>query len=108
LSEGTWVQGDTGPDFVTVLHPDDDPAAALDLTEVVSQKFQMRKPDDRRFTVNATANVVGAPTNGRVRYSWGVNDLVSPGEYDVQIELTYNDGQIQTQAVPNRITVRRK
>jgi hypothetical protein len=107
VSEGTWVQGDTGPDYVAVLSAINDPAL-LDLTEVASLKFQMRKPDDRRFTVNAPASVVGPPTNGRVRYQWGPNDLAYPGEYDTQIELVYIDGQIQTQALPTRITVRRK
>lgn len=108
MSEGTWVQGDTGPDLVSVLNATDDPTSPLDLTDVTAVAFQMRRPDDRRFTVNAPADVVGLPGNGRVRYEWSTNDLASPGEYDVQFELTYNDGLIQTQALPNRITVRRK
>lgn len=103
----TWVQGNTGPDLVARLHDLDDTTRALDLSTAASLKFQMRKPDDRRFTVNAAAAVVNAST-GRVKYSWAANDLAVPGDYDVQFEVTWDDGVIQTQALPGRITVRRQ
>lgn len=102
------MQGDTGPDLVATLFQQDDPTIVLDnLDEATGVRFQMRKPDDRRFTVNAPADIVNALT-GRVKYQWGPNDLAVPGEYDIQFEITYVDAVIQTQAVPNRITVRRK
>jgi hypothetical protein len=67
----------------------------------------MRKADDRRFTINAEAEILD-PDAGQVRYRWATNDLTTPGEYLVQWEVTYADARIQTTAVANTITVRRQ
>lgn len=108
MTEGTWVQGDTGPDYVAILHEQDNPEAPLtNLDEASEIRFQMRKGDDRRFTVNRVAEVVDAE-EGRVRYVFQPNDLATPGEYKVQFEITYADDVKQTQAIPTEITVRRK
>ena len=105
-SEATFVQGDTGPSIVAQLHDLIIPTIPLDLTDA-TVRFQMRKPDDQKFTVNSVADVTDAP-NGLVTYEWGTKDLSVPGEYDAQWEVTFIDGMIQTTAVPNRITVRRQ
>lgn len=103
----TFVQGNTKPDITATLHAEDDITAVVDLTDC-TVKFQMRKRDDRRFTVNADATVVGDPTKGNVSYSWAANDLAVPGDYDCQWEITYIDTTVQTTAHPNVVTVRRQ
>lgn len=99
-----FVQGDTAPAVTaTIVHTSDE--SPLDLTSA-SVRFQMRKPDDRRFTVNAVATVVDAPA-GSVRYAWAVNDLTVPGPYVIQWEVTYPDTRIQTTGQES-ISVRRQ
>lgn len=104
--EATFVQGDTHPDITARLRETARPTVPIDLTGA-SVRFQMRRPDDDRYTVNAAATVVDA-AQGTVSYSWGVRDLSVPGEYDAQWEVTFPDGKIQTNAVANRIMVRRQ
>jgi len=102
----TFVQGDTAPDLQATLHDADDSTDVLDLTGA-TVRFQMRRPDDRRFTVNAEAEILDEDA-GTVRYRWGANDLNVPGDYLVQWEVTYADARIQTTATANTITVRRQ
>ena len=102
----TFVQGDTAPDINAILHEEDDPTSVIDLTSA-TVKFQMRRQDDHRYTVNSSATVVSAPA-GSVRYSWGANDLSVPGTYVVQWEVTYPGGRVQTTSPEVTITVRRQ
>lgn len=102
----TFVQGDTAPDINGIIHAEDNPEEVIDLTGC-TVRFQMRKPDDHRYTVNAAATVTDAP-NGGVSYSWGANDLASPGTYIVQWEVTYSGGRLQTTSPEATITVRRQ
>jgi hypothetical protein len=105
MSDLTLVQGDSAPTiFGTVLKPD---GTAKDLSSVTEVKFQMRKADDRRYTVDAEAEVVDAAT-GRVSYDWEANDLSVAGEYIGQWQLTFADGKVQTTTPANTITVRRQ
>jgi hypothetical protein len=106
MSDQTFVQGDTAPPVTGALKNLDGTPA--DLTNVDEARFQMRKPDDRRYTVDAIADIVGAPTNGNVKYDWAADDLDVPGEYIAQWELTYVDGRIQTTHPANTITIRRQ
>ena len=99
-----FVQGDTAPAITATIALKSD-LSPVDLSGA-SVRFQMRKPDDRRFTVNAAATVTDAP-GGAVRYAWAVNDLTVPGEYVVQWEVTYADLRIQTTG-QETITVRRQ
>lgn len=100
----TFVQGDTAPAITAqILHVND--ATAQNLTGC-TVKFQMRKADDRRFTVNTSATL-GVLLEGRVSYAWANNDLATPGDYLVQWEITFGDARIQTTA-PETITVRRQ
>jgi hypothetical protein len=102
----TFVQGDTAPDLNAILHDKDDEAAVLDLTDC-TVRFQMRKADDRRFTVNNEADIIVA-VDGSVRYQWGPNDLAVPGDYLTQWEVTYSDDRLQTTELPETITIRRQ
>jgi hypothetical protein len=105
--EATFVQGNTAPDIVAQLHDEITPTVPLNLTGCQGVKFQMRKPDDKLFTVNAAATVTNA-SQGLVSYSWAAKDLAVDGEYDAQWEVTFGDGKVQTVARPNRILVRRR
>lgn len=107
MTEAVFVQGNTSPAIVAQLVQESDPTTPINLTGA-SVRFQMRKPDDIRFTVDKPAEIIGSPANGNVSYLWGANDLANPGEYDAQWEITFGDGRIQTQARPNRILVRRR
>jgi hypothetical protein len=103
----TFVQGDTAPDITSIIHEEDNPAAIIDLSTAVGVRFQMRRPDDHRYTVNAAGSVIDGP-NGKVSYSWGANDLSVPGTYVVQWEITYLGGRIQTTSPEVMVTVRRQ
>lgn len=107
MSEETFVQGDTAPDITATLLQSD-ASTPLDLTDALSVRFQMRKADDKRLTVDAEATIDDDPTTGKVSYRWGTNDLAVEGEYFGQWRVVYGDGRIQTTAVPNEITVRRR
>jgi hypothetical protein len=100
----TFVQGDTAPAITATITHDSD-GSPVNLTGGIV-KFQMRKEDDRRFTVNAVATIV-SPTAGTVSYSWGPNDLAVVGTYLVQWEVTYPDTRIQTTS-PGEVVVRRQ
>jgi hypothetical protein len=102
----TFVQGDTAPDLTAIIHAEDEPSSVVDLTGC-SVRFQMRKRDDHRYTVNSAATVLDAPA-GSVSYSWGANDMSTPGEYVVQWEVTYPGGRIQTTSPEVMITIRRQ
>lgn len=100
------VQGDTAPDLSAILHAKGNVTQVLNLTNC-SVRFQMRKEDDRRFTINNTADVISAPA-GTVRYQWGPNDLAVPGDYQIQWEVTYPDAKVQTTEATEVLTVRRQ
>lgn len=106
MSDVEFTQGDTAPPITGALKHDD--GTVWDLTDIDEVRFQMRKADDKRYTVDAEAEVVGSPTLGNVRYEWEDNDLSVPGEYLGQWQLLYVDGRIQTTTPPNTITVRRQ
>jgi hypothetical protein len=103
----TFVQGDTAPDITAVIHEEDDPTQVINLTETTGVRFQMRRQDDHRYTVNAAATVLDA-VNGKVSYSWGANDLAVAGTYLAQWEVTYSGGRVQTTSGSVVITVRRQ
>ncbi len=105
----TFVQGDTAPDITAIIHEEDDPSSILDCSPayVSGVKFQMRKADDHRYTVNAGGVVLDGPA-GKVSYSWGPNDLAVPGTYIVQWEITYQGGRVQTTSPEVTINVRRQ
>jgi hypothetical protein len=103
----TFVQGDTAPDITAIIHEEDDPTSIIDLSTAQGVRFQMRRPDDHRYTVNAAGTILGG-SGGRVSYSWGANDLSVPGTYMVQWEITHLGGRIQTTVPEVMVTVRRQ
>ncbi len=90
-----FIQGDTAPDLTATIHKADDDTKPADLT-AATVSFRMRKPDDRRYTVNQPAAIVGDPLAGKVSYTWSANDLAVPGTYEVTWHITFPDGKEQT------------
>lgn len=81
------------PDLDVIL--DDSPGVPADLTST-TVRFIMRAIGSTVPKVAATANIIGAPTNGAVRYSWATNDLDTPGKYRGEFEVTYSGGKTRT------------
>lgn len=106
MSDITFVQGDTAPPIKgTILRTEE--GTARDLTDATEVRFQMKKPGDRRYTVDAVADITAAAA-GRVQYDWEVNDLSVEGEYHGQWQIEWLDGKIQTTQPVNTITVRKQ
>jgi hypothetical protein len=101
----TLVQGDNAPVLRGTI-TNDETGQPLNLTNCTVY-FQMRKKDDSRYTINAAATVTNAST-GSVSYSLAANDLNTPGEYQSQFEVHYQDATIQTTHNLSTIYVRRQ
>lgn len=106
MADVRLVQNDTRPTLSATLrrHSDDEP---IDLTAADSVRFQMRKQDDRAYTVDAEAEIDVA-ADGTVHYDWAPNDLAVPGLYDCQWEIHWDDDTVLTTDPPNTIEVRRQ
>lgn len=100
------TQGDNKPDVTATLR-DKLTGAVLNLSNVTQVFFRMRKADDKRWTINAAGTITDAP-NGRVRYSWGANDLANDGDFEAYWHLVYNDATKQSTVPVNTIEVRRR
>lgn len=101
-----FVTGNTKPYLNGTIFLEEDPSTPVNLTGC-TVRIQMRKADDRRFTVNQEVTTVTDALNGQVQYQWGENDLNTPGIYQVQFEVTYPDDSTQTTSSPIDIEVRR-
>lgn len=101
----TLVSGDTAPILRGTI-TNDEASAPLNLTNC-SVFFQMRKKDDLRYTVNAACSITNASA-GTVSYQLAANDLNTPGEYQGQFEVHYQDTTIQTTHNVVTINVRRQ
>lgn len=95
MTDLLMVQGDTAPDLVAVLHERDNPSNKLDLTSAAHVYLLMRKPDDRRFTVNAEVTIEDA-INGVVRYEWADNDLSVIGTYQCRFRVIWLDTKVES------------
>lgn len=105
MSDIELVQGDFGlPIKGQILKVDNTPRP-LDTADEV--RFQMRKVDDKRYTIDAIATVT-SETEGRVEYELAEKDLSVPGEYIAQWQVSYVDGSEQTTTPANTVTVRRQ
>jgi hypothetical protein len=110
VAEAVFVQGDTAPPVIGQILKAD--GTARDLGDVAEVRFQLRRADDRRYQVDAVAEVTDAP-NGWVRYQWAPTDLsVAGGDYIGQWQLTYEpislanvDGDWTITVAANVVTV---
>jgi 5-hydroxyisourate hydrolase-like protein (transthyretin family) len=92
--------GDTAPAYVVDLQDDvDTTPVAINLTSATSVTFKMRLADTSGVpAVDAVMDITTA-ASGRVTYEWAPGDTDETGTYDVEFEILWNDGTIET--VPN-------
>jgi hypothetical protein len=94
-------QNDTRPRFVVPLMEQvgTEDEAPIDLTDATSVKFLMReKGDSGPPKVDDSADISDALT-GEVTYTWATGDTDTVGEFEAEVEITWDDGGIET--VPN-------
>jgi hypothetical protein len=105
MTEYVLTQGDTRP-IINATLTAQGTTTPINLHEC-SVKFQMRRADDKLYTVNGACSIVNESA-GTVSYSLGTNDLNTPGEYVAQFEITYPDNRVQTTSSLIPIKVRRQ
>lgn len=106
MTDVTVTQGDNKPDVTGTL-TDTETGDPVDLTDAAQVFLRMRKPDDKRYTVNAVCTITDAP-GGVVSYSWGANDLAIDGEYEAYFHIIWNDTTKQSTWPRNSVTVERR
>ena len=89
-------QNDTSPAIKMTLLDSDN--KAIDLTDA-TVKFHM-VDSEGVVKVNDSADIVGDPFNGVVKYEWKGNgetgDTITVGNYKAEWEVTYSDSTIET------------
>lgn len=96
-------ESDSAPAYVAVLKssyglPGEAP---INLSAATSVKFLMRSvnlSDDDPPKVTANCTITDA-VNGIVTYQWTGSDTDTSGTYNVEFQITWGDGRIQT--IPN-------
>lgn len=69
---------------------------AADLSAALTVHFIMKsRTAPGAPKVNAVATIVDRPT-GSVRYDWAAGDTDTPGVYNAEWQVTYNDGRKRT------------
>lgn len=102
----TLVTGNTAPVIkANLYYANTTPVQYVNLTGA-AVAFQMRRPNDKNFLINAGATITSAISGG-VAYSLGPNDLTWSGDFQCQWKVTFPDGTVQTTSVANPITIRR-
>ena len=93
--------GDTAPAYVVDLQEDvDTTPVAIDLTAATSVTIKMRPTGTTGVpSLTAVMDVTTAAT-GRCTYEWQTGDTDDAGTYDVEFEILWTDGTIET--VPNQ------
>lgn len=73
-----------------------------DLTDAVSVEFHLYSVETQLLVFSATAQIVGNPTLGTVRYSWQADDTADDGLYYAEWQVNYSGARPKT--FPNRRT----
>lgn len=90
-----FKQNDTAPAYVVQLRDTTGGGdVAVDLTLASSVKFLMRSSGGS-VKVNQPATFYDRAA-GTLVYAWGASDLDTVGEYEVEFEVTWTDGTIET------------
>lgn len=92
-----WKTGDTTPDIAGQVTDD---GGAVDISGASSVRFIAVCPD-REDPIEGVCNVP-AGASGIWSYTWASDDLDTAGTYEVEIEITWTTGKIQT--FPNNKT----
>ena len=88
-----WKQNDTSPALQEQLL--DGTGTVVDLTGA-SVKFMAWFPGDTAVKINAAATIVGAATNGTVKYTPSATDTNTVGDLMVEWQVTFAGGAIET------------
>lgn len=94
----TIKQNDRRPLFVVALKDDfgEETEAAVNLTSATSAAFNMREAGGGAVKISAVTATISDAANGVVTYAWGADDLDTVGEYEAEVEVTWNDGKKET------------
>ena len=93
---------DTSPSIQATLK--DGAGTVVDLTSA-TVKFLMATKAASAYKVNANATIVGAATNGVVKYSFSATDTDTAGTFDASFRVTFASGLVETVPNAGRITV---
>lgn len=92
-------QNDRRPLFVVALKDDFGEAteAAVNLTTASTAVFNMRlAASPQTLKINRAGCAISDAANGEVTYSWGTADTNTNGAYQAEVEVTWNDGKVET------------
>lgn len=92
--------GDTAPAYVVDLVDNADTApTAINLTTATSVTLKMRATGTTGAPYLNEAMAITTAGSGRCTYEWQTGDTDTPGTYNAEFEIAWNDGTIET--VPN-------
>lgn len=101
----TYKRNDTGPPItITCL----DGSNPKDLTSATSAKFLMGTITANGVSTTKTTGTMtfdADRTTGKVTYAWLATDLDTPGDYKVEVEVTFANGEKQTYPSDSYLTV---
>lgn len=102
MADLSYVVGDTAPSiFGTLTDSDGQP---FDLTDA-TVRFQAWLTMDRRYSIDSVAVIVGAATDGEVRYDLATGDLSEPGEFSSRWLITFTDSSLEHTIPANTFSV---
>lgn len=87
MAEFTLTVGDQLPLIQQQLLNGD--KTVFDLTNATGVSLQIQDEDNARPAFGGPADIIGAPTNGTVRYSWQPTDSAVPGVYNFRWVVTF-------------------
>lgn len=91
-------QNDRRPVFVVVLKDNFGEAgeAVVDLTAATAAVFNMRAASGGAVKISRGACTISNAAGGEVTYAWAATDTDTVGEYEAEVEVTWNDGKAET------------
>ena len=98
MSNTTWngevkmKRGDTAPPFLGTLT--DAVGDPVNLSGA-SARLLVRETRTRAVKVDA-ACLIPSPLEGSIRYDWTAADTDRAGVYDLEVQVTYGDGSVET------------
>lgn len=92
LKKFSIKQNDTAPALIVAVEHDSD--VPIDLTNATVE-FHMRNVDTGEVKVDS-AGTVHDVAQQQVRYDWIAGDTATPGTYEMEFEVTFADGTVET------------